>query len=88
MIPALRPVVELVDGQLLLPGGDALRQFVREAVKSSPADAQLIRRAIAFDASSRPREVGGAISILEVDGDAPRWIESGLCPPIDPTLWR
>jgi hypothetical protein len=86
--PALRPVVELVDGQLLLPGGNALRQFVREAVKSAPADAQLIRRAIAFDASSRPLEVGGAISILEVDRDSAHWIEPGLCPPIDPTLWR
>ena len=63
-----------------------MRQFVREAVKSAPADAQLIRRAIAFDAASRPREVGGAISILEVDRDAARRIEPGLCPPIDPSL--
>jgi hypothetical protein len=86
--PELRPVSELVDGQLVLAGGDALKQFVSAAVKSGPADAQLIRRAIAFDAASRPREVGGAISILEVDREGARWVEPGMCPPIDPTLWR
>jgi hypothetical protein len=86
--PQLRPVSELADGQLLLAGGDALKQFVAGAAKSAPHDAQLIRRAIAFDASSRPREVGGAISILEVDRDGARWVEPGLCPPIDPALWR
>jgi hypothetical protein len=86
--PQLRPVVELVDGQLLLAGGDALKQFVAGMAKSSPPDAQLIRRAIAFDAASRPREVGGAISILEVDREGARWVGPGLCPPIDPALWR
>jgi hypothetical protein len=86
--PQLRPVTELPDGQLLLAGGDALKQFVAGAVKSAPPDAQLIRRAIAFDAASRPREVGGAISILEVDREGARWVEPGLCPPIDPALWR
>jgi len=86
--PELRPVAELVDGQLLLPSGDALRQFVTEAMRSTPPDAWLIRRAIAFDAASRPREVGGAISILEVDRAGARWIEPGLCSPIDPMLWR
>jgi hypothetical protein len=86
--PQLRPVSELADGQLLLAGGDALKQFVAGAARSAPPDAQLIRRAIAFDAASRPREVGGAISILEVDRDGARWTEPGLCPSIDPALWR
>ena len=86
--PQLRPVSELADGQLLLAGGDALKQFAAGAVKSASPDAQLIRRAIAFDAASRPHEVGGAISILEVDRDGARWAEPGLCPPIDPALWR
>ena len=86
--PVLRPVTELVEGQLLLAGGDALKQFAAGAAKSAPPDAQLIRRAIAFDAASRPREVGGAISILEVDREGARWVEPGLCPPIDPALWR
>ena len=86
--PVLRPVVQLVDGQLLLAGGDALKRFVADVAKSSPPDAQLIRRAIAFDAASRPREVGGTISILEIDRDGARWVEPGVCPPIDPALWR
>jgi len=86
--PELKPVREMADGQLLLPGGDSLRQFAAEAMKSAPADAQLVRRVIAFDAASRPREVGGAISILEVDSTGARWIDAGLCPPIDPALWR
>jgi hypothetical protein len=86
--PVLRPPAELAEGQLLLAGGDALKQFMAGAAKSAPPDAQLVRRAIAFDAASRPRDVGGAISILEVDRDGARWVEPGLCPPIDPALWR
>jgi hypothetical protein len=49
-----------------------------------PDCGQLIRRAIAFDAQSRPREVGGPTSILEVDRAGARWVEPGLGPPIDP----
>ena len=78
--PQLRPVVELVDGQLLLAGGDALKQFVAGTAKSAPPDAELIRRAIAFDAASRPREVDGAMLV--------RAGRARLCPPIDPALWR
>jgi hypothetical protein len=86
--PELKPVTELVDGQLFLSGGEAVKQFVTEAMKSTPPDAQLIRRVIAFDAASRPREVGGSIAIPEVDRASARWIEAGFCQPLDPTLWR
>ena len=86
--PQLKPISELVDGQLLIAGGDSLRQFMAQAMKSTPLDSQLIRRASAFDAAARPREGGGPTSILEVDRAGARWVEPGLCPPIDPTLWR
>ena len=86
--PQLKPISELADGQILIAGGDSVRQFVTQAMRSAPADGQLVRRAIAFDAASRPREVGGPTSILEVDRAGARWVEPGLCPPIDPALWR
>jgi hypothetical protein len=38
--PQLRPVSELADGQLLLAGGDALKQFAASAAKSAPPDAR------------------------------------------------
>jgi hypothetical protein len=65
--PQLKPISELADGQILSASGDSLRQFVTQAMRSASPDGQLIRRAIAFDAASRPREVGGPTSILEVD---------------------
>jgi hypothetical protein len=68
--------------------GEPSLQFVAAAARWAPRDAQLIRRAIAFDAASCPRDVGGAISILGVDREGARCVEPGLCPPIDPTLWR
>jgi hypothetical protein len=86
--PQLKPISELADGQILIAGGDSVRQFVTQAMRSAPPDGQLVRRAIAFDAASRPREVGGPTSILEVDRAGARWVEPGLCPPIDPALWR
>ena len=86
--PQLKPISELADGQILIAGGDSVRQFVTQAMRSAPAGRSARQKGDRVRRRLRPREVGGPTSILGVDRAGARWVEPGLCPPIDPTLWR
>src|SRR5689334_17989936 len=46
------------------------------------------RRIVELEIGSGRADVGPPISVLEVNASGPKWIDPGLCPPIDPKLWR
>lgn len=52
-----------------------------------PPYEDLARKIIQLDIDSGRHPVAPPISVLQIEASGATWIDPGLCPPIDPTLW-
>jgi hypothetical protein len=52
-----------------------------------PPYARAAERLVEADMASGWVDVGPPVTVLQVDAGGAKWFKSGLCPPIDPTLW-